>query len=113
MIIGEIVAVGGLVFTFAASQWGIYKYFDGRLTKQNSEHDVKIARIYERLDEHKKNIDDKYVMRNICEVLHKSTVNNLEGVEKRLDERLSAFEMRLENTFKSIDLKITALLSKP
>jgi hypothetical protein len=100
-VVGEIVSIGSLVITFGASQWGIYKYFDTR-----------ISRIYERFDEHKKETEAKYVNKDLCKVMHDNNAENLNGLEKRIDARFDKVDQRLEDTFNNIDQKITKLLTK-
>ena len=100
-MIAEIATAGGFLITFAVTQWGVYKYFNDR-----------ISRVYARFDEHKKELDDKYVCKMVCDVLHKNTADNLGGLEKRIDARFDKFEQRFEDTFNNIDQKITRLLSK-
>ena len=100
-MVAEIATVGGFIITFAATQWGVYKYFNDR-----------ISRVYSRFDEHKKEIEDKFVCKTVCEVLHKNTADNLGGLEKRIDARFDKFEQRFQITFDNIDRKITQLLSK-
>jgi hypothetical protein len=88
MLITEIATVSALVLTNAAASVGIYKYFDSR-----------INRVYERIDEIKNMQDKMFVRREMCDVLHKNTADNLVGAENRIVERLTVLEKKVEDLF--------------
>jgi hypothetical protein len=71
----------------------------GFVLKIQFHYEGKIKRVYERFDEYKKHVDEKFVMRDMCNVVHNNTAANFSSLEKRV-----------EDGFKSIDEKITTLL---
>jgi len=81
----------GLLLTNAAFLFGMWKYFDAR-----------IARTYQRFDEHKAEIEATYVRKDNCLLLHANTADNLKGVEMRMDIRFDQLEQKVESAFKMI-----------
>jgi len=81
----------GLLLTNAAFLFGMWKYFDSRL-----------SRVYERFDEHKDHIEDRYVRKDNCKLLHDNTAANLIGVETRIAQRFESLEKKVEDSFKMI-----------
>jgi len=86
----------GLLITNASFLFGMWKYFDARIT-----------RVYERLDTVKKGLDETYVRKESCGILHTSTADNLKSVEGRIKDRLDKFEERMETAVTALDQKIT------
>jgi len=74
----------GLLLTNAGFLFGMWKYFDAR-----------ISRVYARFDEHKNEISNTFVRKDNCHLLHTTTADNLKGVESRMDIRFD----KLENKF--------------
>ncbi len=89
-MITEWIGMGGLLLTNAGMLIGIYKHFDGR-----------IGRIYERFDQHKKDIEGKFVLNTMCKVMHDNNASNLNGLETRIEKR-----------FDKLDEQIAKLLEK-
>lgn len=85
------VALWTLIATQIGSNVAMYKYFDGR-----------INRIYERFDNHKKYLDEKFVGKDICKISHDNTSTNLTGVETRMSTRFDKLEKRVEDSFNMI-----------
>jgi hypothetical protein len=84
---GELWTVIGLLLTNAAFLFGMWRYFDGR-----------ISRVYERLDEVKMFSDGKFVEKDMCKVLHDQGSLATTGLETRLSIRMD----KLENKFDRI-----------
>jgi hypothetical protein len=87
----ELWTVIGLLITNAGFLFGMWKYFDARL-----------ARVYERFDEHKDEVEGKYVRKDNCSLLHNNTASNLMSIEKRVDERFDKLERKVEESFNMI-----------
>ena len=95
-MIGEYLGIAGLIAANVGANIGIYRYFQGRIDKLNSEQDAKTARVYERLDEVRKGIDSCFVQKETCNILHMQTANNLVGAESRLEKRFDKMEVKME-----------------
>ena len=100
---GELWTVIGLLLTNAGILFGMFKYLVARIEKVDEEHDKKIARVYERLDEHKDLITNKFVQKDMCKVLHDQGALNVTGLELRLTSRMD----KLENKFDQIIALLT------
>ena len=87
----ELWSVIGLLITNAGLMFGMWKYFDARL-----------ARVYMRFDEHKDEVEGKYVRKDNCSLLHSTTATNLIGVERRMDERFDKLEKKVDDSFNMI-----------
>jgi hypothetical protein len=83
-----LLTVLGLLLTNAGFLFGMWKYFDAR-----------VSRVYARFDEHKKEIEKTYVRMDTCRLLHTSTADNLKGVENRMDVRFDKLEQKVESAF--------------
>jgi hypothetical protein len=90
-MVKDIWTIIGLLLTNAGFLFGMWKYFDARL-----------SRVYGRLDEVKDNIDKTYVRKDNCALLHNNTATNLLGLETRIEKR-----------FDKLDAQISQLLNKP
>ena len=88
-------AILGLLITNAGFLFGMWKYFDAR-----------ISRVYARFDEHKQSIDCVYVRKDTCQLLHTSTAENLKGVEIRMDGRFDKLEAMLDRIFDKLENKV-------
>jgi hypothetical protein len=111
-MIGEIVSLSALVLTNAGISIGVYKYFNGRVEKNSTDQDKKFNRVYERFDEHKKETGEKYVLKDMCGVMHKTNAENLVGLETRLNDRLDKADLKIESNFKTLFDHITKLTTK-
>jgi chaperonin cofactor prefoldin len=74
-----------------------------------------VNRVWARFDEYKKVLDDKlenrYVQKNVCDILHQSTASNLQGTEKRIDARLEKLENRVDEAFDKIEKKVDTVFN--
>jgi len=91
MVLEDIAVISGILITNAAVNVGIYKYFDAR-----------INRVYERLDEHKKENEIKFVRRDLCDVMHKNSSENIIGLELRIVNRFIQLEKKVDDSFDMI-----------
>jgi hypothetical protein len=80
MTLAEAGTVGGILMTII----GICGFVLGN---NNSTNNTK-SRFFQRLDEVKKDIEDKFVQKNVCEMQHKYTNEKLESIEKKVDKLL-------------------------
>lgn len=70
----EIITVTGIV--------GIF----GLVWKANKDNDSKVSRLYTRLDETKKDSDEKFTRKDMCELQHKQVNDNFDRVKADLSE---------------------------
>lgn len=96
-----IISVVGLLVTILSFFFGLLKYFQFRIDKVTKERDEKINRVYERLDEYKLTLEEKFVSKDVCTVLHTHNAENF----KRLEERMEA-------GFKDIKQDIMTLINR-
>ena len=93
-MIGEILGLSAIVATNAGINVGIYKYFNSKL-----------ERVYQRLDMVKDKLCTEFVRKEVCDVLHKQTADNLARLEDRINERFNDLELETRENFnKVIDL---------
>lgn len=52
-----------------------------KVTKVQEDADRKIGRVYERIDETKKDTEIKFVKKDMCDLLHKQTADKVEKIE--------------------------------
>ena len=88
---GQLWTVIGLLITNAGFLFGMWKYFDARIT-----------RVYGRLDEVKDSVDEIYVRKDVCQVMHTQTASSLAGLESRIGERFTNLEKEVRDNFKMI-----------
>lgn len=92
----DILGISALIITNLGGYYGMWKYFDNRFERMSKEHDLKNAQIYERLNDHKKYVDDKFISQPMCRVMHEATSTNLAGLETRIASRFDKIEQRIE-----------------
>ncbi len=73
----------------------------GFIIKIDASYRQKIGRIYERFDEYKKFVNEQFVQRDMCKIIHDNGAANF-----------IRLEARVEAGFKNLDEKITELLKK-
>jgi hypothetical protein len=88
MLISEWIGLVALIGTNAGISIGIYKYFDGR-----------ISRVYERFDEHKKNVEESFVKKDLCKIMHDNSAANITGLENRLTIQVKDLKKQVEDNF--------------
>lgn len=91
MQLGEWLGLAGLLATNVGTAIGIYKYFNS-----------KVDRVYERFDEYKKIIKSEFVQKDLCKVMHENSSSNLNGLEKRLGDRIENLEKTVADNFKVV-----------
>ena len=96
MVINEWVPYGVVLVTFTIGIYKLYDTFNKKVAKAEEKAVKDIARAYERFDEYKahieKMIEDKFVQKNLCDVMHANSADNLSGLEERLNGRISSVE---------------------
>ena len=95
-------AVLGLLLTNALALFSGFRYLIGRIEEIDKQHDIKEARIFARLDEVKDGIDNKFVLKENCSILHKNTADNLVGSENRTVIRIDRLEVKVETMMSEI-----------
>ena len=99
MTIAEMVMLGGFALTLIATTVGFTVHISRAINDLNTTwtkrfaqlveaDEEKRARIYERLDEVKNQFDDKYVKREVCDVLSKSIANDLKELKDDIKKLL-------------------------
>jgi len=88
---GDVIGVGGLLLTNIGVMIGMFRYFNSR-----------IARVFERFDEYKNDINSKFVVKDLCKVMHENNASNLGGLEARLNQRLESLEKKTDDNFKVV-----------
>lgn len=101
-MIAELIGLASLIAVNAGINIGIYKYFGNRLDKLTEDNDKKINRIFERFDEHKKDMENCYVRKDVCAVMHQQTADNLSGIEKRINERIDVLQKDVKENFQKL-----------
>ena len=85
---GDVIGVGGLLLTNIGVIVGIFKYFNAR-----------INRVYERFDEHKKTVENKYVLKEMCKIMHENSSSNLNGLEARINSSFNELKKEVKDNF--------------
>jgi len=84
-----VLATVGFMFKMTRDVAEIKKQVINDIQHIAKEEDTKHARIYERLDEHKKFSDETFVRRDMCQILHKQNADTLLRIEKKVDDLIS------------------------
>ena len=100
MLLNEIGTLVGIVLGVLGSVLGttigLYKYFTGRMDKIQKECSEKIARVYERFDEYKTNVESKFVHMDMCELKHENNNVNFIRLEQRVEEGFKRVDAKLD-----------------
>jgi hypothetical protein len=72
--------MGGGVFVIATFSIATYRY----VGKIKEDDERKHSRLYERLDEVKKNNEEKFVFKDICKILHEQTAKDIIEIKSDL-----------------------------
>jgi hypothetical protein len=98
----EIFSIVAFLLTFAGFCFGLIKYInkqDGEVIKAADE---KIGKVYSRFDVHKKFLEDNFVRKDMCGVMHQANAENLIGVERRLGEKMKDIEKKVDENFRVV-----------
>ena len=55
----------------------------------NGKNDAKVARVYQRLDEVKKDNETRYTNKDVCQILHRTVDEKLDKIDRKLDKILN------------------------
>ena len=91
-----LISIVSLGLAILGAVLGLYKYFVGKnealrelhqkdIDFLKKDYDDKIGIVFRRFDEYKKNIEDKFVYRQICEVMHTNTAESFDKLDKKVD----------------------------
>jgi biopolymer transport protein ExbB/TolQ len=101
MILGFFASGALAVFTLS---WQMAREFEKQHEKnmaylKNLETDLeaKRARIYQRIDEVKCHADNVFVRKDICDVVHRNTVQIVEKIERRMEEWMKEIKSLIKN----------------
>lgn len=91
--IGDLIKVGTLLIAFVgimARVLGAFKKYsdaiDAKIAAYEIEADKKRARIYERLDTVKKSFEEKYISREVFQLMNEGYMRSVGDIKKELDE---------------------------
>ena len=103
MIINEWVPYGVVLVTFTIGIYKLYDTFNKKVSKAEEKAAKDLTRAYERFDEYKahieKVIDDRFVQKDLCEVMHANSANSLTGLEERINTRINTLEQTVKDNF--------------
>jgi len=86
MSLAEIGILVSIVLGVVGAAGAMYRYFNG-----------KIARVYERFDEYKQNVESKFVYREMCNVLHQNNSANFTKLETRMEDGFKSVYQKLDD----------------
>ena len=101
----EIWTVIGLLIANAGFLYGMWKHLITQMEEYAREQSQKLSRVYERLDVHKKYIDDKFVLKDMCKVLHEQGTLNTVGLETRITLRMDKLESKFDQIIELLTKK--------
>ena len=67
----------------------------------------KIGRVYKRLDDVKGDMENKFVRKDICSVMHLQASDNLTGLETRINDRFDKLEKTVSDQYSMLIKIIT------
>ena len=102
MSTGEIIGLVSLILTNFGINLGIYKYFTDKISEYDKTNEIRVARVYERLDEVKLGTENTYVRKDSCMLLHNNTADNLKNVELRMLAQFEKIDKKLDDFLKML-----------
>ena len=66
------------------------------LQLKEAEFDGKIGRVYERFDEYKAHMEDGFIRKEMCQVLHESNANATNEFRKEMLRRMDSMEIKMD-----------------
>ena len=96
----SVVAVLGILITATYTLWKVTSKLNFKIDESSFNNDKKISRTFERLDEVKKENDDKYVNKDLCKVVHENTRRDIEDIKTyvgKIDEKLNHILIMIRN----------------
>ena len=102
MITTEWMGLAGFLLTNLGAHIGVFKYITGKIDKNQEVNDLKISRVYTRFDEHKKTVEDKFVVKDMCKIVHENSSETLRGMERRMTSSLKDLEKKVDDNFKVV-----------
>lgn len=111
-IVGIIVIIGGLLMTALRVGWVVASAiakineqmstmkaeFHALLELKEAEQGEKVNRVYKRFDEYKEHLENSFVRREMCALMHNGTTEQLNAMAKKLDingEKLDALILKV------------------
>jgi hypothetical protein len=86
MTIHDWMGLFGVLIAFCGILFGIFKYYDGR-----------ISAVFRRFDDHKKFTDENFVRITTCKILHDASEGNTGRLERRLDKVDEKLDILIRN----------------
>ncbi len=94
---GQLIATwAGVGLTILGTIIGLIKYFGGEIESVRKEGDAKTARVYERFDEYKQNVESKFVFKDLCTMSHQNSSANIEKLEQRVDKGFTELNNKMD-----------------
>lgn len=87
----------GIVASIVGTIIGLIKYFGTQLSKTRDESEARVSRVYERFDDYKKNIEEKFVYKDMCHNVHQNGSENFRRLEERVEKGFSELTANLNN----------------
>ena len=81
-------SVMGLVLLLVGTSGGLVWKIHTEVGKVQSENSKKIGRVYERLDEERENAAKTYTSKEVCGILHKQLIDQLDEIKSDVKEIL-------------------------
>jgi len=75
--LGDMIAMGSVLIGAV----GLTFKFNASVENVNKTQDQKRDRVYARLDEHKRFIDDQFTRKDVCKILHEQVKNDLAEIK--------------------------------
>jgi hypothetical protein len=69
------------------------------INSSNTVNDKKLSEVYETFNKYRESIEKNFVSKDVCDVLHKTSSENLTGIEFRLTSNFNRLEEKVEKNF--------------
>jgi len=108
-----IVGAFGFMYKFLRDTVKDLAVLKSSLEKQIKDGDDKsnneISEVYKTFNEYRKSIAIEFVSKAVCDVLHSTQTDNLNGIEARLTANFNKLELKVENNFNTFLQQITTM----
>ncbi|MFA5299834.1 MAG: hypothetical protein WC389_16745 [Lutibacter sp.] len=71
--------------------------------------DHKLSEVYDTFNKYRESIEKNFVNKDVCDILHKTSSDNLNGIETRLTASFNKLEARVEKNFADFTQQIISL----
>lgn len=95
--------VGGLLGTVWRISWivsnalsDMKREYNALLDLKEAEFDSKIGRVYQRFDEYKVHMENNFIRKDMCSVMHTANANATEEFRKEMLRRMDSMEVKMD-----------------